>query len=609
VIAGVLLLVIVLAAVLVWVAATRHRHAGAAPGAAGPRTDGSEIRRFFQYLLLAGLLFASASGVTGLLGRLLAREDVLERDEAALALQLTFTLVALPLFAVLARWTWRRLHAVPEEPRSLSWAAYLTVVGLVSLVVAMTGWEAALSALLLPGGDPVGPALGQAAVWTLVWGVHHWQGPRITPRAHLRAIHLLGSLVGLATAVTGLVGLVSSALRIVLDLDADSIVDTTARSLVDSGVVLLVGAAAWVALWALRSARDERTTGWLVLVLLVGVGGGLVATITAVSLAAYSTLVWLVGDPASNDATEHFGALPGQLAVAVAGVVVWWYHRTLLGAEATPQRTEVRRVYEYLLAAVGLLAAGYGLVMLVVTIVEAVAGRADVLAGASAVNALLGALVLLAVGLPVWWRYWSRAQRARTARPAEEITSPTRRIYLLVLFGLMGVTAVIIVMTLVYLLLEDTLAGDLGVETLRRMRFATGILVTTALLAGYHWSVFRGDRDETAELVRAGVLPPHGPPPVPPQGPPSPPPLVPPTSAGVRRRRVLLVGSADSALEHGMSDVDVEVLRRTDATVPGLSPAEVRELLDRHPDGDLLLLQDPDGVRVVPIRRGHRPRD
>jgi uncharacterized membrane protein YidH (DUF202 family) len=318
-----------------------------------------------------------------------------------------------------------------------------------------------------------------------------------------------------------------------------------------------------------------------------------VAAITAASLAAYSVLVWLVGDPRAASAAEHFDTLPGQLATGLVGLVVWWYHRALLDAERTPERTEVRRVYEYLLAAIGLLAAGAGLVVLVVTVVEALAAGADVLVGASAVNTLLGALVLLVVGLPVWWRHWSRAQRARSEQPAAEVVSPTRRAYLLVLFGVTGLTSVVTVMTLVYLVLQDALASGVDVETLRSVRFAVGILVTTSLLAAYHWTIFRADRDQTEELEREGLLPGH-----------------PGTAAGAlapptaRRRRVLLVGAADRAAAELRSDaVELELVRRTDVTVPPASVGELREALASHPDGDLLLIEETDGLRVVPIQR------
>ncbi|WP_404382461.1 DUF5671 domain-containing protein [Knoellia locipacati] len=592
-----LLVVLVLTAVAVGTALSRRRHRDADAGAgagvgAGGEAQGSGIRRFFQYLLLAGLLFASASGVTGLLGRLLDRDDVLVEDEAALALQLTFTLIALPLWALLARWTWRRLHTVPAETRSAGWAVYLTAVGLVSLLVAITGWHEALAILVVPGRDGPGSAFAQALVWSLVWGLHHWWGPRITPREHLRPLHLVGSLIGLVTAATGLVRLVSSALRIVLGLEGESIVDTTTPLLLDGGIVFAVGAAAWVAYWWRRAVRDERDTPWLALVLLAGVGGGLVAAIAAASLAGYSVLVWLVGDPRATGATEHFDTLPGQVATALVGIVVWWYHRALLDAESTPGRTEVRRVYEYLLAAIGLLAAGSGLVVLVVTVVEAIA-VADVLAGASAVNTLLGALVLLAVGMPLWWRHWSRAQLARSEQAAAEVVSPTRRAYLLLLFGVMGLTSVVTVMTLVYLVLQDALASGVDVETLRSVRFALGILVTTSLLAAYHWTIFRTDRDDTEELERAGALPARAARAV---G------TVPPSTA--RRRRVLLVGAADGAAAELRGDeLELELVRRTDIDVPGASVGELREALATYPDGDLLLLEEPDGLRVVPIQR------
>jgi hypothetical protein len=559
---------------------------------------GSGIRRFFQYLLLAGLLFASATGVTGLLGRLLDRGDVLVEDEAALALQLTLTLIALPLWVLLGRWSWRRLHSAPAEARSAGWAAYLTVVGLVSLVVAMTAWHEALSALVGSSRGDGGSALARALVWSLVWGMHHWWGPRITPHQHLRPLHLVGSLIGLGTAATGLVRLVSAALHVLLGLGGDSIVDTTTPRLLDGGIVFAVGAAAWVLHWARRAAHDERDTPWLALVLLAGVGGGLVTAVVAASLAAYSVLVWLVGDPRAVNATEHFAPLPGQLAATLVGLVVWWYHRVLLDAERAPERTEVRRVYEYLLAAIGLLAAGSGIVVLVVTVVEVVAAGADVLVGSSAVNTLLGALVLLVVGLPVWWRHWSRAQRARSEQPAAEVVSPTRRAYLLLLFGVMGLTSVVTVMTLVYLVLRDALASGVGVETLRSIRFPLGILVTTSLLAAYHWTIFRADRDETEELERARAVPSR-----------------PGTVVGAlppslpRLRRVLLVGAEDhvagpAAAELRTDGVELELVRRTDVTVPTASLRELREAVASHPEGDLLLLEEPDGLRVVPIQRG-----
>lgn len=74
-------------------------------GGSTPQLTGDSVRRFFQYLILAGLLFAAGAGLTGLLGRLLRsalEPDYRPGDESILALQITFTVIALPLWAALA---------------------------------------------------------------------------------------------------------------------------------------------------------------------------------------------------------------------------------------------------------------------------------------------------------------------------------------------------------------------------------------------------------------------------------------------------------------------------------------------------------------------------
>src|SRR5690606_33261384 len=123
---------------------------------------------------------------------------------------------------------------------------------------------------------------------------------------------------------------------------------------------------------------------------------------------------------------------------AVVGTLVWWHHQAVLGAGRRHERTEVRRVYEYLMAGIGLVTAASGLTMVIVAIIEALAGDRDILFGVSTVNSLLAALTLLAVGVPVWWWHWRLAQRAAVDDPVEELTSPTRRIYLVLLFGVIG---------------------------------------------------------------------------------------------------------------------------------------------------------------------------
>ncbi|WP_161964949.1 DUF5671 domain-containing protein [Ornithinimicrobium cerasi] len=578
-----LTLAVIVGLVVLVVVAVRRRGSGAGPTSA-PVGGGQSVRRFFQYLLLVGLLLAAASGVTGLLARLLDTGRTLVSDDATLALQLALALVALPLWGLLAWWTARRAAADPRELRSGGWTAYLTIVGLVSLLTAMVGWYQTLT-MLVGARTFRSSGVALAVVWTLVWAGQRWWAGRGTPAEQLRPLVLLGALVGLVTAALGLADLVAATTEELTGLAGDPIVGGGADPLLRAAALAAVGAAVWAVYWLYDASRGPRGTGWLTLVLLVGVGGGLLAAISALSVLGYDVLVWLVGEPRAATAAEHFADAPGELGIVVVGLLVWWYHQAVLdaGRRVPGGRTEVRRVYEYVMAAVGLLAASSGLVMILVTLVEAIAARGDLVVGASALNALLAALVLLAVGIPVWLWHWRLAQGARRSDPAPELRSVTRRTYLLVLFGVAFLAAVVALITLAYLVLEDALAGSLDTETMRRIRFALGILVTTSLLSAYHWTVFRSDRQDLA-AVEPGTGTGAAPQPV--------------------RRTVVVVGELDAA---GRAELAARAgafvqVWRSDAGPAGAATVDqLAAAVEGAPEGDVLVLAVDGQPRALAV--------
>lgn len=571
---------LLLAAVVAAVVLAAHRRSGSTP-----QLTGDSVRRFFQYLILAGLLFAAGSGLTGLLGRLLRRvvdPAYSAGDESVLALQITFTVIALPLWAALAWWTHRRHRSDPREGRAELWTAYLTLVLVVSLLVVLVGWQSGVASLPEHRAAWRPGSLVQVVVWLAIWWLHRRWAAGSTAPGQLVLERLLGTFISLTAAAVGLIMVLGVALRELMGLAGESLVPTTVPQMLE-GAGLVVGAGAfWVVYWLRDLARGPRGTGRLALVLLVGVGAALVAATTAASLLLWRVLVWLVGDPGGAGARAHFLDAPAQLATIVVGLLVWWYHQEVLAARRAAPRDEVRRVYEYVMSAVGLTAAAAGLVMVLVTIVEALAAGSDLVVGGAAINALLGALVLLGVGLPLWWRHWRLAQQARAQAPGSEVGSPTRRFYLLVLFGLMGVAAVIALLTLVYLVLEDVLAGQVGPETLRGVRFALGVLVTASLLSAYHWTVFRADREVVPQVATPGPVPERA------------------------ARWVLLVGADDEEVGEQLarrSGSRVQLVVRTDDGAVPWSADELVAAVESAPHGDLVVVADAGGLQVLPVRR------
>ncbi len=528
----------------------------------------SSVRRFFQYLLLFALTVVAAIGIADLLGRALGADS---SAGETLAQPLSFALVGLPLACLIAWWTRRTIRRDPREAAASAYGFYLTLIAWTSLVVAMVALQALLSHALRAEFD--GGALAMLVVWGPVW-LLHWSLARRLGDARNWPHLLLGSLIGLATATIGLGLLLSSSLEILQLEGSGELTLGTGVRLAEYGATFATGALVWIRYWATAAARLPRSTPWLVFVLPIAVGGGLLTALVAVSLLLWQVLVWLLGDLFGVGARQHFADSPRAFAFTVVGLLLWWYHGAVL-AETKESRTEVRRVYEYLVSAIGLLSSAAGVGMVIVAVIEAFTPGLDL--GMSVTNTLLGALTLLVVGVPVWLLFWGRIERARARDPITETTSPTRRIYLVLLFGIVGVAAVVALIVAVFFLLEDVFEGTTSGETVRSMRFAVGVLVTAAAVSAYHWSVHREDRKVAL--------------PESPTGP----------------RSVVLVGAPFPGLERSLAHATgarVELLARADGMAPVWSEEALLAVLRNHPGEDLLVIAGED-LDVVVLDRGH----
>lgn len=537
---------------------------------------GHGVRRFFQYLLLFGLLIVAAIGLAGLLGRLLEGETLVDVDQAGLARNLTFTVIGLPLYLGVAAWSRRRMADDPGELRSLGWAFYLTAASVVSLIVTMFALYDVLEWVFqIEAYD--GRDLARLIVWGAAWGLHWYVDRRVGATTPTRVHHLIGSVIGLGTVTAGLVQVLSEALDLLIFGGGDDLISGPQHGLLRGVATFLVGGAAWSLYWLATASKEERTPLWNGYVLVAGVAGGLIAAISAASTLLHTLLVWLVGDPGTSSASRHFGDVPEMGAVAAVGLLVWWYHHAVLDAAGVETRTEPRRIYEYLMAGIGLLAAAAGLTTLLVALIEALIGSSDVLVGEAATNTLLAAVTLLVVGGPVWWFFWSRIQRQTFQHPEGEHASPTRRIYLFLLFGVGGVAAVVALIVGVFIFFEDLFENTIGIETLRSARFALGALATTGAIAAYHWSVYRSDREMAPEVTREGP------------------------------RFVLLVGEPGTEIAREVAHRTggrVTAWPRTDGAARPWSVDEIVAAVQAYDGAEVMVVSGPDGLSVVPIQRG-----
>ncbi len=464
---------------------------------------GVAIRRFFVYTFMLVTLLLAGLGLAGIVDAIASAGSTVATASADIARSVAFVVVGLPVYAGLGYFTSRRLREDPAERRSFGWAFYLTVA-LIGSLIATLSLLIGFIGELLRDGDVNRSLVINGIIWGLVWTAHWWAATRWADKRRMAVHLLLGSAIGLITSLTAAGWALSTVLQELYGaVLATSIVDSGVESIAEPLVILAIAAPVWAWYWLRHARSAPRTPSWLAYVVLLGILGGVTAVVIGSGTALFGVLQWLLGDPGTVSAAAHFDFMPGAVAAIAVGAASWGYHGVVLGDRAERQRTEVDRVYDYVLSGSGLLVAAGGLATLITIAIDAIGGS-DLVTGSRG-DVVAVALTLLIIGIPLWWRYWSTIRSYRADDPGHELASVTRRIYLFLLFGATGLVALVNLVILIFILVEDILEGTLQGASLSTAAVPIAILLTAGAVAWYHFLVFREDREAAPDHPRDEV--------------------------------------------------------------------------------------------------------
>ena len=564
------------------------------------------VRRLYYYGISFVALMLAANGVVLLVRYVidtLSGPRVISADETQLALGLALTLVGTPIWL----WFWnlaqRGVRQFPAETRSLTRKVFLYLVLGVSL-----GLTAGVLAAFLAWALGTDSFNGGLVAIPVVWGglfAYHWRlesregQPTELTRSVRRLYVYLASLLGLVMLGVGVGLVLEHLLRGAYDAlfatpalipRSVTLWDDTMRNAV---AMAIVGGSIWWWHWLRVSRGDIESVLRQVYLYLFAILGGAIAVVASLSVLLFGLLRWLIGGPGVAAAADHFYFLPGVVVSLAAGCGLWGYHWAAVRHEArtaTGRFLAARRVYRYLVAALGLGTLAAGLVFLFSLFVGLVVpqAREELVSGDWWRTSLAVAVTVLMVGTPLWGFYWFGAQQQARSGAAEERAALSRRVFIYATFGVATLVTLGSLSYVLFVLFQQALEGSLSLEMFQEVKWGLGMLLTAGAVSVYYWLVLQEDRRALPSLAEVPTLPP------------------------VRKRVIALAPEEALPLVRRLEShlgYPVSLWRRLDpqAGVPDLTDEELeatRERIAQAPGDRVLLTIDASGVHLVPFDEG-----
>jgi hypothetical protein len=481
------------------------------------------IRRFYFYAVAFISLEVVLWGLIGLL-RSVFVSSVIGGSATRLAESLALILVGMPVFGLHWGVVQRDARREMDEHNSGLRAFFLYAVLLSTIIPAIQSFLAVINRLFLDashlsrlaavvGGqqnwsDNLIALLMNILIATYFITVLRLDWKQITIRESFnnvrRIYRYIWVLYGLGLTIAG----VQQILLFILQIPPSTFGALLRADFINGLALTLVGTPLWV--WAWKTVQDSLLEpaehgsllrlGLLYVLSLVGV----ITVLTSGGIALDLLLRQFLGEKMlSPDFVQRLSS-PLSIGIPLAGVWSYyghWLARSMNEVPDAPRRSGMRRLYAYILSAIGVGAAFVGLRMVLAFVVDAsLGGQAW---GGTLRLSLAAALSTLGVALPLWLMTWRPMQsEALSSGDAGDHArrSLVRRFYIyLALFASVigGMTSAGI---LVYLLLSALLGGGAS-NVLQGSLKALETLALFILLGVYHGLTLRKDGETTGRAL------------------------------------------------------------------------------------------------------------
>ncbi len=482
------------------------------------------IRRLYFYLVAFISVEVVVWGLVGLLRSIV--DNTVSGGADALAQALALILVGVPIFLI--HWLWCQRAAAKEEEEKTATlrAVFLYVILLATLIPVAQNLLSFIDRALIQGtglsversfsafreqsiADNLIAMGMNIIVAAYFWNILKNGWATLTDKENFsdvrRLYRYIWMLYGLLLTVFG----AQQILRFLFYIPGN-VLGLMGREVVVNGIALLVvGTPIWVYSWriiqeSLVDLAEMGSTMRLVILYILSLGG-VITVITA---------AWMVIDSLLNAA---FGAnvtfrelirdIGGPISIGIPLGLVWayyghWLKRHIEAVGDRVRQAGMKRLYNYILAFIGLVVAFVGVATLFNFLIDVVTDLGMSFADYQR-ESLVASIASLIVGLPLWLTMWRPMQAEATLE--DEMGDHARRsvlrkvyLYLALFASVIGgmATAVGLVYQLIRVVLNVEVFGFLNtVLNLTQLLFLFGVVLV------YHLNVLRADGASTADSL------------------------------------------------------------------------------------------------------------
>ncbi|HVF24366.1 MAG TPA: DUF5671 domain-containing protein [Anaerolineales bacterium] len=482
------------------------------------------IRRLYFYLVAFISIEIVLWGLVGLLRSVV--DDTVSGGADALAQALALILVGVPIFLI--HWLWaQRASARDEEEKTASLrAAFLYGILLATLVPVVQNLLAFIDRSLVQAAgleverafrafseqtlaDNLIAILMNGVVAAYFWNVLRGEWATITDNENFaevrRLYRYIWMLYGLLMTVYG----AQQVLRYLFYVPGDVLGELGREVFLNGLALLLVGTPVWIYSWrviqdALPDPAEMGSNLRLGILYILALGGVITVITTAWTIVNTIMLIVLGDDMNFRDFMQRVG---GPISIGIPLGAVWayygyWLDRHIQAVGDVVSRAAMKRLYNYILAFIGLVVSFIGVTTLLVFIIDILTGSGIVFS--DSIRSLASSISSILVGLPLWLMMWRPMQAEAFIQG--DVGNHARRsvirkfyLYLVLFASVIGGMATAV--GLVYQLIRVVLNGDTSNGFASDLLNLVLLLFLFGVVMLYHLNVLRTDGASTADSL------------------------------------------------------------------------------------------------------------